>query len=131
LYDALVEAADSLHKDKTPARRMIIVITDGEENHSAYSLDSSIAHALKAEAAIYAVNVTYLINDEDAKEGESRLKRLADATGGNYLQAGEDGELKPCVWQNPARVTQPVCCLVQTLGPRGEHISPHPSARQP
>ena len=93
LYDALVEAADFLQKDMRPSRRMIIVITDGEENHSAYSLDSSIAHALKAEAAIYAVNVIYRVDDEDEEKGETVLKRLAYATGGNYIHAGEEGDL--------------------------------------
>lgn len=95
LFDALVEAADSLHKRQPPSRRIIIVITDGEENDSAYSLEGSIAHALKAEAAIYAVNVSYSVNDndDDAKKGESILKRLADDTGGDYLRANQDGDL--------------------------------------
>jgi VWFA-related protein len=94
LYDALVGAADFLHQDGAPSRRVIIVITDGEENDSVYSLEGTIAHALKAEAAIYAVNVSYRVTeDEAAKQGESVLKRLAAETGGNYLQAGANGDL--------------------------------------
>jgi len=42
-----------------------------EENNGAYSLDSSIAHALKGACAIYAVNVSSAMEyDDDAKEGE-------------------------------------------------------------
>lgn len=94
IYDAIVEAADSLRKDDRPSRRMIIVITDGEENDSVYSLDSSIAHALKAECAVYAVNVNPAIEyDGDAKEGERVLKRLTDATGGNYFRSDTDGDV--------------------------------------
>lgn len=94
IYDAVVEAADSLQKDEQPSRRVIIVITDGEENDSAYSLNSSIAHALKAECAIYAVNVSSAIAyDDDAKQGERILKRLADATGGSYFRSDDDGDV--------------------------------------
>ena len=94
LYDAIVAAADFLHQDDSPSRRMIIVITDGEENDSAYTLDSSIAHALKTECAVYAVNISGSTEyDEDAKQGEQILKRLADATGGNYFRADPEGDL--------------------------------------
>lgn len=94
IYDAIVEAADSLRKSDVPSRRMIIVITDGEENHSAYTLDSSIAHALRAECAIYAVNVSPAIEyDDDAKQGQRVLKQLTDATGGRYFRSDPDGDL--------------------------------------
>ena len=94
LYDAIVAAADFLHQDDSPSRRMIIVITDGEENDSAYTLDSSIAHALKTECGVYAVNVSGSTEyDEDAKQGQQILKRLADATGGNYFRADTEGDL--------------------------------------
>ena len=94
IYDAIVDAADFLQKDGRPARRMIIVITDGEENDSTYSLSSSIAHALKAECAVYAVNISSALEyDDDAKEGERILKRLADATGGSYFRSDADGDV--------------------------------------
>ena len=69
-------------------------MTDGEENDSTYNLESSIARALKAECAIYAVNVTSsLLHDDTAQQGEYVLKRLVDATGGNYFRASPDGDL--------------------------------------
>jgi VWFA-related protein len=94
LYDAIVAAADSLQKGDTPSRRVIIIITDGEENNSAYTLGSSIAHALKAECAIYAVNVSTATEyDDDAKKGAQILKQLTDATGGNYFRTDAEGDL--------------------------------------
>jgi Ca-activated chloride channel homolog len=94
IYDAIVEAVDSLQKDERPSRRMIIVITDGEENNSAYTLDSSIAHALKAECAVYAVNVSPAIGyDSDARNGERVLRQLTDATGGSYFRSDPDGDV--------------------------------------
>jgi Ca-activated chloride channel homolog len=136
LYDALVGAADFLHQDGAPSRRVIIVITDGEENDSVYSLESSIAHALKAEAAIYAVNVSYRVaEDGEAKQGESLLKRLADATGGNYFKAGENGDLSGpfgkirrelrsqyALAYRPSHVEESVFHQVQVLATRRLHV---------
>jgi len=94
LYDAIAEAADSIGVEEQTSRRMIIVITDGEENNSAHTLQSCIAHALKADSAIYAVNVSPVIgHDSDAKEGERVLKQMTDATGGNYFRADQDGDV--------------------------------------
>jgi Ca-activated chloride channel homolog len=136
LYDALVGAADFLHQEGAPSRRLIVVITDGEENDSVYSLDGTIAHALKAEAAIYAVNVSYRVTeDAEAKRGESLLKRLADATGGNYLKAGENGELSGAFGKirrelrsqyalsyRPSDVGESVFHHVQVLATRRMHV---------
>lgn len=73
---------------------MILVITDGEENNSAHSLYSSIAHALKAECAIYAVNVSSATEyDPDAKKGVGILKELSDSTGGNHFHSDRDGDM--------------------------------------
>lgn len=94
IYDAIVQAADFLQKDGRASRRMIIVITDGEENNSGYSLDSSIAHALKAECAIYPVNISSATEyDNDAKEGQRVLKQLAKATGGSYFRSDAEGNV--------------------------------------
>jgi len=95
LYDAIVEGAHFLQRNATPSRRIIIVITDGEENDSAYTLDRSIADALRAESVVYAVNVSASLEfDPDAKQGEWLLKRLTDATGGSYFRSGPDGDVK-------------------------------------
>ena len=68
-----------------PARRIMRLVSDGEENRSRKTMDTTISEALEADAAIYSVNV----NDEDvtdeSKQGDAILKRLAEATGGAYL----------------------------------------------
>jgi Ca-activated chloride channel family protein len=94
LYDAVVDGAHFLGDHDKPSRRIIIVITDGEENNSANTLDRSITAALRAESVVYAVNVSSDIAwDSDARHGEWLLKRLADATGGAYFRSGQDGDL--------------------------------------
>jgi Ca-activated chloride channel homolog len=95
LYDAIVAGAHFLGDHDTPSRRIIIVITDGEENDSANTLERSIAAALRAESVVYAVNVSPAIAwDPDARQGESLLKNLTNATGGSYFRSGPDGDLE-------------------------------------
>jgi Ca-activated chloride channel homolog len=91
LYDAVAEASHFLAHDQTPARRIIILISDGEENHSQATLDQTIAEVLKDEATIYTVNVLQNPPDDEGKQGSQILQRLSDATGGAYLRANEDG----------------------------------------
>ncbi len=85
LYDAVSVASQWLALDQGPARRIMILVSDGEENRSRKTMDATISEALEADAAIYSVNV----NDEDvtdeSKQGDAILKRLAEATGGAYL----------------------------------------------
>lgn len=57
LYDAVSAAAQDLAKDRQPARKVMILISDGEENASKASLDATLASVLKAETGVYAVNV--------------------------------------------------------------------------
>jgi Ca-activated chloride channel family protein len=91
LYDAVAEASHWLAQDSRPARRIIILISDGEENHSQISLNDTISEVLKDEATIYSVNVLDNPLDTDGKEGTAILQQLSDATGGAYLHANEDG----------------------------------------
>jgi VWFA-related protein len=85
LYDALIGSLDHLkkgHKDK----RVLLVVTDGVDNASRESFESTIKTAEKSNAAIYTIGV---FSDEDRRteKGDIRrarkdLKALAEATGG-------------------------------------------------
>jgi Ca-activated chloride channel family protein len=87
LYDAVSAASRRLGEDHRPARKIIILVTDGEENDSKTNFQEAVADALRAEVAIYSVN----INDEhistESKQGQQILIGLSGATGGRYLQA--------------------------------------------
>jgi Ca-activated chloride channel family protein len=91
LYDAVSVASQWLGSDGRPARRIMILITDGEENQSKTTLEASISEALKAESVIYAVNANEHEYSNEAKAGETTLRRMADATGGSYFHAGSYG----------------------------------------
>ncbi len=93
LFDAVSTAALQLQQNDRPARRVIILISDGEENSSHTTLQDAVALLLKTEAVVYAVNAG---DDEDSlagRQGASNLRALADATGGAYLQSTESGDI--------------------------------------
>jgi VWFA-related protein len=98
LYDAVSDASEWLALDSAPARRIMILVSDGEENKSRTTIDTTISDALNAEAAIYSVNVNENVSEdaklsEDAKQGAAILKHLAEATGGAYLGYPKNGTI--------------------------------------
>ena len=93
LFDAVCGAVQWLAEDRGQARRVIILVTDGEENSSKVSLPQTIETALKAEVSIYSVNVSYETLGDDAQRGEQILKELSEGTGGAYLRSDSDGDV--------------------------------------
>lgn len=95
LFDAVCAAARSLADDTSSVRRIIIVVSDGEENQSAATLPSAIASVLASGAVIYTVNAGNDFTSDLAKQGEAVLRNLSDATGGNYFKAAPTGDVGP------------------------------------
>jgi len=81
LYDTLYSAAQHFHTTSAnnPARRAIILLSDGEDSWSKHSLEDAIVAAQQADVAIYAVTAH---NRRLEFAGDRVLSRLADATGG-------------------------------------------------
>ena len=82
LYDAVYYACrDKLMKAQTagPARRAIILLSDGEDNQSRVTREEAVEMAQRAEVIIYSIST----NVSGVKlRGDKVLERLADATGG-------------------------------------------------
>jgi VWFA-related protein len=85
LYDAVSEASQWLALDNGSVRRVMILVSDGQDNESTSTIDTTISNALNAEAIIYSVHVRGEEVDQEAKRGATILKQLAEATGGAYL----------------------------------------------
>jgi VWFA-related protein len=85
LYDAVSEASHWLALDNGPVRRIIILVSDGEDNKSTSTRDATISDALNADAAIYSVHVRSGDEGDEGRRGATILKQLANATGGTYL----------------------------------------------
>ena len=82
VYDAIATAATKklagVHADR-PIRRVIILISDGEDNQSRVTREEAIEAARRAEVTVYAIST----NDSNVKtRGDKLLEQLAEETGG-------------------------------------------------
>src|SRR6266849_5168961 len=79
LYDAIVASADYL-KESPLQRKVIFVVTDGEDDASQLSLEQAM-HVLQQEngPVVYAIG---LLGDEKARKAKRALQLIADRTGG-------------------------------------------------
>jgi VWFA-related protein len=91
LWDAVGFAADKLTKrmETQPVARILVVISDGEDNSSGVTLKQAIESAQRGEVAIYTVS-TREGGREEASEmlGDHALKTLSDLTGGSAFMPG-------------------------------------------
>jgi Ca-activated chloride channel homolog len=80
LYDAVVASADHLKKNAKLDKRVILVVTDGEDNASRESLEQAIRR-LEAEdgPTVYTIG---LLGEERQKRARRALEALAERTGG-------------------------------------------------
>jgi len=91
LWDAVAFAADKLAKrrEAQPVARILVVISDGEDNSSSVSLKEAIAHSLSGEVAVYTVSTRDLAEATPSElVGEHALKTLAELTGGATFVPG-------------------------------------------
>jgi tight adherence protein B len=86
LWDAVVRAAKALQAEDQPGH-VILLVTDGRDVSSSATLDTAIAAAQRARAAVYAVG----IEGHDFTPGP--LRELAARTGGAFLAASSSAEL--------------------------------------
>jgi VWFA-related protein len=89
LYDAVYASLDHVklgNRDK----KVLLVITDGEDNASRYSFDELLRYAQKSDAVIYTIGLLgseepgglFKIHGHSAHQAAKYLEKLADVTGG-------------------------------------------------
>ena len=97
LWDAVAFGAEKLasHAELQPVARVLVVISDGEENMSGITLKEAIASAQRGEVAVYTVS-TRDFTDEDpsAELGDRALRTLSELTGGAEFAPGSIRRLK-------------------------------------
>lgn len=82
LYDAVQAAATfemMTAAESRSVRKVLIVLSDGEDNYSRHSLADAVAAAQKSDVCIYALTVH---SSRSYSRGDGVLAALADATGG-------------------------------------------------
>lgn len=91
LWDAVAFGADKLATlpESQPVARVLVVISDGEDNSSSVSLQQAIWAAQRGEVAIYTVSTKEDSNhDPDASLANRALKTLSEETGGAIFAPG-------------------------------------------
>ncbi len=96
LWDAVDFAANKLatRVESQPVARVLVVLSDGEDNSSTATLKQAIANSLRGETAVYTIS-TRDLGDQwpDNSTGEHALKTLSELTGGTIFIPGSVGGL--------------------------------------
>lgn len=80
LYDAIVASADHLKKSSQLQRKVLFVVTDGEDNASRESLEQAIRRLQEENGpTVYAIGI---LGEEKARRARRALETIADRTGG-------------------------------------------------
>ena len=83
IYDAVKFSCERLARagGSSPARRALILITDGEENSSHASADDAMFAAVQGEVVVFALNTS-----DSPTITDPLLRRLTERTGGSVLR---------------------------------------------
>jgi Ca-activated chloride channel homolog len=81
LYDAVVVSADHLEKDAKLERKVIFVVTDGEDSESSETLEDTVRRLQAYNGpTVYALGI--LEKEEHAKRAKHALQMMSERTGG-------------------------------------------------
>jgi VWFA-related protein len=89
VYDAVFEVSRRFPQERARVRRVIIVISDGDDNTSKRSPAESEAAALDAGVVVFALST----NTRENAYKHRRLEKLAKNTGGRLLRARSEKEI--------------------------------------
>jgi VWFA-related protein len=81
LYDAVVASADHLKKSARREKKVLLVVTDGEDNASRESLEQAIRQ-LQAENGPTVYTIGILGSDSHQRRAKRALQEMAENTGG-------------------------------------------------
>ena len=80
LYDAVVASADHLKKSGALEKRVLLVVTDGDDNASRESLEQAIRRLQEENGpTVYTIG---LLGEEHSKRARRALREMAEETGG-------------------------------------------------
>ncbi|HYR89656.1 MAG TPA: VWA domain-containing protein [Terriglobia bacterium] len=95
LYDAIFLAARHLKEEAFHEKKVLLVISDGEDNHSQYSLKEVLEALREAKIILYSVGLLSPYNGGVfGNAGKKALKQLAEVTGGASYFPGSVTEVQ-------------------------------------
>ena len=81
LYDAIIGSLDHLKKG-VKEKKVLLIVTDGEDNTSRNSLEKTIREIQKTDTVIYTIGLLSQENKRSAKAAKKALTEIAQASGG-------------------------------------------------
>jgi Ca-activated chloride channel family protein len=103
IYDAIRTACERMvrHHEDNIVARVLVVLSDGQNNTGEVTLQGAIDAAQQAEVTIYAISTNYESmsksaiwgRDLAAEEGNSNLRKLAEQSGGRVLLPAEPNDV--------------------------------------
>ena len=81
LYDAIIGSLDHLKKGNKE-KKVLLIVTDGEDNTSRNSLEKTIKEIQKTDTVIYTIGLLGQENKKSAKSAKRALSEIASASGG-------------------------------------------------
>src|ERR1700693_240659 len=81
LYDAIIGSLDHLKK-ASKDKRVLLIVTDGEDNTSHNSLDKTTREVQKTDTVIYTIGLLSEESKKNSKRAKKALEQIAQASGG-------------------------------------------------
>ena len=81
LYDAIIGSLDHVKKGKKD-KKVLLVVTDGEDNTSHNSLEKAVREIQKTDTVIYAIGLLSEESKKSAKRAKRALEEITKASGG-------------------------------------------------
>jgi Ca-activated chloride channel homolog len=81
LYDAIIGSLDHVKKGNKD-KKVLLVVTDGEDNTSHNSLEKTIREVQKTDTVIYTIGLLSEESKKNAKRAKRALEQIAQASGG-------------------------------------------------
>jgi Ca-activated chloride channel family protein len=81
LYDAVIGSLDHLKK-AAKEKKVLLIVTDGEDNTSRNTLEKTVREIQKTDTVIYTIGLLGQENKKSAKNAKKALTAIAEASGG-------------------------------------------------
>ena len=94
MRDAIKMSLDYCRAAATKEERVLLVITDGNDNASRSSLDRIVRQAQQSESVVYAIGLFSQEKRADAAQAKQALKKLTSATGGLVFYPNDVAEVQ-------------------------------------
>ena len=99
MRDAIRMSIDHLHDKAKRDKKVVVVITDGNDNASMVTLDSLVKVAEQDDALVYAIGLLGEEDKSEAAKAKRALKLLVDSTGGQVFYPDKVSEVEAIAHQ--------------------------------